>query len=114
MTFLRGDKEYFELTENHIKLLKRMYVGWQDCETGAPEINPKRPYGNSSVASDIAEILGMKENCCPHCDEPLGDSPDDDLMDLHRETELALQIVLQTGSFETGRFKYVGYRWERM
>ena len=37
-----------------------MIVQWRDCEYGAPEINPKRPYGNSSVELDICEILGWK------------------------------------------------------
>ncbi|MCU1325011.1 MAG: hypothetical protein JWN34_381, partial [Bryobacterales bacterium] len=50
----------FFVTSEHLKLLQRMCVGWQDCEYGAPEIDPKRPYGNSSVEYDILEILGVK------------------------------------------------------
>ena len=45
------------LTEEHIKLLRNMYVGWGYCEFGAPEIDPKRPYGNSHVIGDIHTIL---------------------------------------------------------
>lgn len=41
------------------KLAKELSWYWDDCETGAPAIDPKRPYGNSSVASDVLEILGM-------------------------------------------------------
>jgi hypothetical protein len=39
----------FKLTDEHLKLLRRFNVGWQDSESGAPEIDPKRPYGNSAV-----------------------------------------------------------------
>jgi hypothetical protein len=48
----------FTLTREHLKLARRMYVEWDNCEYGAPAINPKRPYGNSDVEGDIAEILG--------------------------------------------------------
>jgi len=44
------DKIRFELTEQHLKLIRRMTVRYNDyCEFGAPEIDPKRPYGNSSA-----------------------------------------------------------------
>lgn len=52
----------FNLKEEHIKLLRAMYVGWSDCEYGAPEIDPKRPYGNSYVEGDVHEILTSE---CP-------------------------------------------------
>ena len=89
----------FTLTKDHIKLLRKMCVGWQDCEAGAPEIDPKRPYGNSDVYDDIHEIL-------------TGKSFDDDdrkeenrYIDLHRETETALQVVLSTGKFKAGTYE---------
>ena len=45
----------FTVTETHLLLLQRMQVGWCGDEFGAPEINPKRPYGNSSVLTDMVE-----------------------------------------------------------
>jgi len=39
----------FVLTENHIKLLRKAYVTWEDGDFGAPSIDTRRPYGNSSV-----------------------------------------------------------------
>lgn len=78
-----------------------MFVGWQDCETGAPEIDPKRPYGNSYVPEDIAEIVGFKYNK----DKGMTTNQEDKMYAMHRETELALQIVLCTGKFITGNFK---------
>jgi hypothetical protein len=51
-------KLLFTVTEGHLKLLQHLNIGWDDCEFGAPCVDPKRPYGNSSVYIDIAEILG--------------------------------------------------------
>lgn len=87
---MRRDNETFILTEDHLKLLQRAIIGWEDCEYGAPSIDCKRPYGNSSVAIDICEILGWDFD-----DE---DGPTDEQRDaadnIHRETQTALQIVL--------------------
>lgn len=102
----------FELTEQHIKLLRHMYVGWQDCETGAPEINPKRPYGNRTVAEDIADILGIEVD-----GGAMPEAMRKGLMKLHEETAHALQIVLVTGEFEPGIFMRdeIGRRgWKRI
>lgn len=82
----------FELKKEHLDLLKKAYVGYNDyCEYGAPCIDPKRPYGNSDVEKDIAEILqwGIKE------DEELSDSQMEEAYKLHKETQIALQIVLR-------------------
>lgn len=54
-------KVFVTITEDQVKLLNRMQVMWIDGEYGAPAINPKRPYGNSAVESDICEILGWKK-----------------------------------------------------
>jgi hypothetical protein len=93
----------FDLTEQHVKLLRRMYVGWQDCETGAPEIDPKRPYGNSSVGQDVAEILSI-----PYQSDEEEGMPEDvyeTMLAIHRQTELALQVVLASGSFVPGTYR---------
>ena len=90
----------FTLTHEHVALLRRMYVGWQDCEFGAPEIDPKRPYGNSSVAYDVAEILGLPREA----DGDLDDAVRERCETLHFETGVALQIVLATGAFEIGEY----------
>jgi hypothetical protein len=57
----------FALTREHLKLARRMYIEWDNCEYGAPAINPKRPYGNSAslwtpgVSDLVAESLGVTE-----------------------------------------------------
>jgi hypothetical protein len=101
----------FTLTEDHVKLLRRFYVGWQDCETGAPEIDPKRPYGNSSVAGDIHEILtGESVGMVDSKRDELTDDETERYMALHKETETALQIVLVTGKFLPGTYECDQYR----
>ena len=49
------EKERFEIKPEHLKLIRRFCIGWQDCEFGAPEIDPKRPYGNSDVIQDMVD-----------------------------------------------------------
>ena len=102
----------FELTPDHITLLRAAYVSWDDCEFGAPAIDPKRPYGNSSVVIDIAEMLGI----APDDGETYSNATTDRLTTLHRETQTALQVVLATGSFEPGMYEAPPYsrRWVRV
>lgn len=102
----------FELKEEHLKLLRRAIIRWEDCEFGAPAIDCKRPYGNSYVYGDIAEILGVKPvhgNYFSKEQEALMDK-------LHRETQRALQIILTTGKFEIGIYEADDYKndWEKV
>lgn len=92
------------VTAGHLALLRHASTGWQYAEFGAPEINPKRPYGNSAVLGDIAEILG---EALPDDDD--GADYSDEFVrrahQLHRETEFCLQILLETagmGGLEEG------------
>ena len=82
----------FEVTEEHLKLLKHSHVMWRASEYGAPMIDPKRPYGNTSVESDIAEILEW------------GKYDNERAEKIHRELETVLQIVLVTQTFEPGLY----------
>lgn len=96
----------FTLTEEHIKLLNRMYVEFYDHSyNGAPSINMKRPYGNSGVVSDIAEILDIDLSEYEENDEDIPDDLYANLIDLHRQTATALQIVLCTKSFVPGTYR---------
>ena len=99
-------KQKFTMTKEHLKLMKRMCVGWNDCEFGAPSIDPKCPYGNNDVVVDIHEIL---------TGETIGrtDSDRDELTDreercyceLHDEMKVALQVALATGTFKVGKYE---------
>ena len=102
----------FELTEQHLALMKRMFVGWQDCEFGAPEIDPKRPYGNSDVLGDIAEILGVP---IPDNDEDFPPEVEEKLIQVHAEMQTAIAIMLQCGKVQIGKYTagdYDNTTWE--
>lgn len=109
----------FEVTEEHLKLLRNAYVTWYNCEYGAPGIDPKRPYGNSDVEYDIAEILDV-----PAEQWAINGDPDESISDdaarhfarLHAETGVVLQIALATGTFATGTYvrSEYGIDWEHV
>ena len=92
----------FTVSEDHLKLLRAAYIGWDDCEFGAPAIDCKRPYGNSSVHLDMAEILGLDGEV-----DDDGEMPSElraRLTQLHQETQTVLQIILRTGRMEAGTY----------
>jgi len=64
------------------KLLRSANLSWDDCEYGAPQIDPKRPYGNSNVPDDIREKLGME------------DLTDDDCRAIHLQAFIVLRQKL--------------------
>ena len=105
--------EIFELKQQHLDLLKETYIGWNDCEFGSPEIDCKRPYGNSNVEEDIAEIIGMKDAYDE--DEDEWDEKKLKIINrLHKETQIALQIILHCQSFKLGKYKKIdkyGQEW---
>ena len=103
----------FKITDAHIKLAQRMYVGWCGDEYGAPEIDPKRPYGNSDVERDIMKILGLP---IPE-DGDVPETMSDYIRKLHESMEVALQIFLVTQKFEVGTYQltedYDVRSWEK-
>lgn len=106
------EQKRFKLTEEHIKLLKRANVIWDDCEFGAPGMDPKRPYGNSDVIGDMAEILGIAYDC----EAENNGAIERRLENLHRELEQALAVVLSTGKMEPGTYvtdRYSNMGWKK-
>lgn len=101
----------FIVTGDHVKLLRRLNIGYdQWTEWGAPEVDPKRPYGNSDLYGDMREILGRP------CVVIEGEESDhDELMKLHREMETVLQILVYVGSIEPGEYESPKYfaEWRR-
>lgn len=89
----------FKITDEHVILLRLMVVGWVDVEYGAPEINPKRPYGNSDVERDIGEALGWE----------IGDEMSTEdrkrAAALHSEMQTALQVFLHAGTISVGTYR---------
>jgi hypothetical protein len=101
----------FTVTEDHLKLIRRFRpVGWSDGEGygGAAFISGKKPYGNSAVGHDIAQILRTPDEDWVYEDGEksyLTDEAESRLMRLHVEAMFALQIVLAVGEFRPGRYQ---------
>lgn len=106
-----SDQKRFVLTEEHLILLRAANIGWDDGEFGAPAIDCKRPYGNSGVLGDMAELLGVEMSP----DGELDRDTQDWLLKLHAETRTSLQILVRCAQIETGVFVASKYRqdWER-
>ncbi len=83
------------ITEDHMKLLNRMYVGWEEGEFGAPAVDCKRPYGNSYVYGDIAEILGIEPEVRDFSEKDFSEETLDKMYKLHKETQDVIQILVQ-------------------
>lgn len=61
MTIDKNDPNYcyFEVTSDHIKLLKRMnFRNEIVLDMNLPALDAKRPFGNSDVIADVLEIIG--------------------------------------------------------
>lgn len=99
----------FKLKQEHIDLLANVYIRWHDAEYGAPEIDTKRPFGNSGslIESDMCEALGLDQD---------DDSAVARATELYHDLDTALQIVLQEQTFEPGVFISEAYSsdWQRM
>jgi len=104
----------FELKQVHLDLLKEAVIGWTKWEFGAPCIDPKRPYGNSDVFDDIAEIIKLdKKECYDFDEEDWKEECVEFMEDLHKQIQIALEIILHCQSFKLGKYKKIGYgKWE--
>ena len=89
----------FQLTKDHLKLLRRSYVckKLSRVEYGAAEIDGKRPYGNSDVLRDVAEILGIP---LTEDGEFITRADEQHCARLHSETPQALQVFLREATYE--------------
>lgn len=82
-------KDEFLVTHDHIQLLLNSYVYWDDCEFGAPGIDPKRPFGNSDVEKDYEEITGKTFD-----------------YRVYKQLETCLQILIDNLSIHAGLYRY--------
>ena len=106
--------QVFIVIEDHLKLIRNMNVGWNDMEFGAPTIDPKRPYFNSDVIKDILLILGDRIPEDEDEEEEFINGMYDKIRRFHREMQVALQIVLETGRFEPGKYAKEDYEWKKV
>lgn len=102
----------FTLTPEHVALLRHLTVyGGPE----GPEIDARRPYGNSDHLADICRILGWtKAGDDGHA--PCWSSQQRAAARrLHNQMATALECVLRGGSFEAGEFRQDDvYRWGRV
>lgn len=99
------NKTEFTIREEHLKLLKNMRVDWSEVENGAPEIDPKRPYGSDELIHDIGKILGIKPIETEDEEEIYTAEQALEFRKLHLETRLVLEICLSTASFKKGNYQ---------
>lgn len=90
----------FNLTHEHLRLLRNANVSWDERMSGAPVVDAKRPYGSSDVAKDVALLLDWTWD-----GEDLSPAMVDRAERLHSETALALQICLSLGTFRAGQYE---------
>lgn len=128
---LSRDRE-FTVTDDHLKLLRHIRgVRWDPGEGyGAPFISCKRPYGDSYVPQDVAEILGAPDSdwAWEEVEVPYPRGPrtarvkhlraeaEERYLRLHVEAGMALTIALATGEFRPGRYTRTDARskdWKR-
>lgn len=110
-----GSHLEFELTEQHLRLLQKFNVEYDDAmEYGAPRVDPKRPYGSSDVAESIARILGWESM---QTDDGLAwpKGTADRAAEIHQTTAMALQIILRMQAFEPGFYVSddYGHTWRK-
>jgi hypothetical protein len=75
---------------------------------GAAGINSKRPYGDSYVTRNIAEILDAPDENWEYEDGEkagLTEGAEKRFMRVRVETMAALQVVLSAGEFRPGRYR---------
>jgi len=105
----------FLVTPDHIKLLQRAMISWDDRENQGACVDPLQPYGSTCLICDVAKILEMK----PKLDLKTGtteysEEQKEYVMKMHTETQMALQIFLKTGKMEAGYYEHDGwYNWRR-
>lgn len=122
---MTGETKKFTITEDHLRLLKGLEVGWDTTEFGAPSFNVKRPFGNSDVYKDMIKALGWEVkitvNNVPYDDfdndeYELSEELENTLFNLYRQLDTVLEICLRTLSFEPGTYEYDMYKdnWRRI
>lgn len=111
----------FELREEHLRLLAE---SWWEVDYDGPYWrttgqDPKRPYGNSDVLGDVAEVVYGKDwrgdDDESYAEEILGETRTEWLVQLCDELPDALGVVTQCRTFEPGLYRreeYSSRPWE--
>jgi len=106
----------FTVTDDHLKLVKRFNIGWNDDEFGSPSVDCKKPFGNSSVYEDMAEILGitLPDSYDEHEKYDMATRPLNRLY--YEDLPIALQILCCNLSLEAATYVAEGSsnNWEKL
>jgi len=97
-------KIYFDLTEDHVKLVRQFNIQLGSSYEGWPCVDGKRPFGNGDWVNDVAAIIGIEKietddgfvwpkGTTDRCTKICGDLCQ------------ALQVILASGSFEPGKYE---------
>lgn len=108
-------KKYFELTRDHIKLVKSILVYWnEDIERVV--IDSKRPYGDSDIPRSVAEAIKLDFVEVQGGELKLTSQQEKYCWKLHKDMATVLQIVLSTGQFKSGEYECdeYGYEWKKV
>lgn len=101
----RQEPVAFTLKEEHIKLIEnlnfKVYAETEYNDRYIPEIDRKRPFGNSGATGDVLEILGRE------CDEEseFREEDIDEAETLLIELLLALEVVVKNQTFTPGDYE---------
>lgn len=101
----------FDLTEDHIKLVRQLHI-----PENLPEILANKPFGGDNVFEDMFLILyGKPENDNLDVDpwaeqeDPWTEEQYAYMEKILNELGLALNVILYTGKFETGTYQTKTY-----
>jgi hypothetical protein len=102
----KADQITFQLTDDHLKLLRHIRVDWNPPE-GYTGINFKRPYGDMTYFElDMAAILGI-----PASADEFSDDQRRIFHTLHTDMLFALPVLLRLGKISTGHYQVVDDKW---
>lgn len=104
-------KKHFEVTRDHIKLVKSILVYWnEDIERVV--IDSKRPYGDSDIPRSVAEAINLDFVETEGGELRLTSQQEKYCWKLHKDMATVLQIVLSTGQFKSGEYECNEYDYE--
>lgn len=102
-------KKIFTLKKYHVALLTCSRISFMDNGyLGVFSQDPKRPYGNSDITGDIKKII---------YDLYDGDLTDDICYNIHKELHIALEVILESKSFNVGTYsknETIESKWVRV
>jgi hypothetical protein len=107
----QGDSITFQLTDEHLKLLRKLRVDWNQPQSYTG-INFKRPYGDMTYFElDLAAILGITVPYDEHKEVHFSDEQRSYFHTLHTDMLFALPVLLRQGKISAGRYQIVDGDW---